>query len=242
MVMFSLEHWVTLIGTIALCIIMPVLVRRRPDLSDPVRMAMAGILLINIVVYQSYRIAAGYWSVSTDLPMHLCAWANVVTAMALLTRKPDLTEVSWCWVMTGSVNALITPQLDNPFPEVPFIYFVIGHTGLITAVCTLVFGLGIQPRPGAWLRVMAVSQVYFVSAIIVNTITGANYGFLDPMDPFRNQTVLTIFPNDGVWFYIAFEIAGALLFGLALMPFRFGVWSVRLGGVNPAKDHQSREG
>lgn len=221
MAMFSTEHWVTLIATVALCIALPVLVRRRPDQSDRIRVAMATILLINIVVYQSYRLVAGYWSVATDLPMHLCAWANVVTALALLTRKALYAEIAWCWVMTGSVNALITPQLDNPFPEVPFIYFVIGHTGLITAVCTIVFGLDIKPRPGAWLRVMAVSQVYFVSAITVNWLTNANYGFLDPMDPFRNQTVLAVFPTDGIWFYIAFELAGAMLFGLALMPFRY---------------------
>lgn len=221
MAMFSTEHWVTLIATVALCIALPVLVRRRPDQSDRIRVAMATILLINIVVYQSYRLVAGYWSVATDLPMHLCAWANVVTALALLTRKALYAEIAWCWVMTGSVNALITPQLDNPFPEVPFIYFVIGHTGLITAVCTIVFGLDIKPRPGAWLRVMAVSQVYFVSAISVNWLTNANYGFLDPMDPFRNQTVLAVFPTDGIWFYIAFELAGAMLFGLALLPFRY---------------------
>lgn len=221
MAMFSTEHWVTLIATVALCIALPVLVRRRPDQSDRIRVAMATILLINIVVYQSYRLVAGYWSVATDLPMHLCAWANVVTALALLTRKALFAEIAWCWVMTGSVNALITPQLDNPFPEVPFIYFVIGHTGLITAVCTIVFGLDIKPRPGAWLRVMAVSQVYFVSAISVNWLTNANYGFLDPMDPFRNQTVLAVFPTDGIWFYIAFELAGAMLFGLALLPFRY---------------------
>lgn len=221
MAMFSTEHWVTLIATVALCIALPVLVRRRPDQTDRIRVAMATILLINIVVYQSYRLVAGYWSVATDLPMHLCAWANVVTALALLTRKALFAEIAWCWVMTGSVNALITPQLDNPFPEVPFIYFVIGHTGLITAVCTIVFGLDIKPRPGAWLRVMAVSQVYFVSAITVNWLTNANYGFLDPMDPFRNQTVLAVFPTDGIWFYFAFELAGAILFGLALLPFRY---------------------
>ncbi len=221
MVMFSPEHWLVLIITVFLCIVMPLLVRRRPDQSDRIRIAMAMILLTNIVVYQSYRLVAGYWSAATDLPMHLCAWANVVTALALLTRKALFAEIAWCWVMTGSVNALITPQLDNPFPEVPFIYFVIGHTGLIAAACMIVFGLGIQPRPGAWLRVMAVSQVYFVSAITVNWLTNANYGFLDPMDPFRNRTVLAVFPTDGIWFYIAFELAGALLFGLALVPFRY---------------------
>jgi hypothetical integral membrane protein (TIGR02206 family) len=221
MIMFSPEHWVTLIVTIALCIVMPVLVRQRPEWMDRVRLAMAGILLLNIVLYQSYRITAGYWSASTDLPMHLCAWANVVTALALLTRKPLFVEIAWCWVMTGSINALITPQLDNPFPEVPFIYFVIGHTGLITAVCTIVFGYGIRPRPGAWLRVMAASQLYFLSAIAVNAITNANYGFLDPTDPFRNQTALAAFPNDGVWFYVTFEVVGAILFALVLLPFRY---------------------
>ncbi len=221
MVMFSLEHWVTVIATVILCVALPVLLQRRPETSDRVRIAMAVILLINIVVYQSYRLVAGYWSVATDLPMHLCAWANVVTALALLTRNPLFAEISWCWVMTGSVNALITPQLDNPFPEVPFIYFVIGHTGLIAAASMVVFGLKIRPRPGAWLRVMAVSQIYFISAMAVNWLTNANYGFLDPMDPFRDQTVLAVFPSDGIWFYVTFELVGALLFGLVLLPFRY---------------------
>lgn len=221
MSMFSGTHWAVLVVTCLLCIVMPMMVRRRPDKADVIRLSLAWILIVNIIVYQSYRIATGYWSASTDLPMHLCAWANVVTALALLTRKPLFAEIAWCWVMTGSVNALITPQLDNPFPEIPFIYFVIGHTGLITAVCTIVFGYGIRPRPGAWLRVMATSQLYFLSAIAVNAITNANYGFLDPTDPFRNQTALAAFPNDGIWFYVTFEVVGAVLFALVLLPFRY---------------------
>lgn len=221
MEMFSVEHWVMMVSTLVLCVFMPYIVRRSPTSADGVRYLLAIILVANIVVYQTYRIAAGYWSVATDLPMHLCAWANLVTALALVTRKPLYAEIAWCWVMTGSVNALITPQLDNPFPEIPFIYFVVGHTGLITAVVTVVFGLRIQPRPGAWFRVMAASQIYFISAIVVNSLTKSNYGFLDPMDPFRDQTVLAAFPDDGVWFYVTFELVGALLFALALLPFNY---------------------
>ncbi|MBU3700374.1 MAG: TIGR02206 family membrane protein [Candidatus Kapabacteria bacterium] len=222
MMMFSIEHVLMMVATILLCTVVPSIMRRNPRRAELISYGLAGTLLVNIFVYQAYRIGAGYWSITTDLPMHLCAWANIVTAAALITRRPALIEIAWCWVMTGSVNALITPQLDNSFPEIPFIYFVVGHTGLITAVCAAVFGLNIRPRPGAWLRVMAASQIYFVCAIAINHLTGSNYGFLDPSDPFRNQTVLTIFPNDGPWFYLAFEFAGAALFALALLPFRYG--------------------
>ncbi|MFM7770440.1 MAG: TIGR02206 family membrane protein, partial [Bacteroidota bacterium] len=171
MKIFSTEHLLVICITLLLCIVIPFIVSKKPHVHKPFSVIVGSILLLNIVVYQVYRIRTGYWGADNDLPMHLCAWANVITAIALFTRNTTLSAIAWCWVMMGSINGLITPQLENPFPEIPYIYFVIGHSGLMIAVSTLVYGIKIKPTRYAWVKVVLFSQVYFFSALLANSLT-----------------------------------------------------------------------
>ncbi|MFM2195186.1 MAG: hypothetical protein RL092_786 [Bacteroidota bacterium] len=219
MKIFSTEHLLVIAITLLLCIIVPIVIRKKTNWHAGFRFGFGSLLLINILVYQIYRWQTGYWGADQDLPMHLCAWANIITALALFYKNNTLAAIAWCWVMMGSINGLITPQLDNPFPEIPYIYFVIGHSGLMIAVTTLVYGLKIKPQPRAWFKVVAFSQVYFFAALLVNYLTHANYGYLDPHNEFRKQTILALFPSEAPWFHLAIQAVGAILFGIALIPF-----------------------
>lgn len=219
MKIFSTEHLMVIAITLLLCVVFPIIIRKKSQWHSGFRYVAGSILLLNILVYQTYRWQTGYWGADQDLPMHLCAWANVITALALFSKNNTLAAIAWCWVMMGSINGLITPQLDNPFPEIPYIYFVIGHSGLMIAVTTLVYGLKIKPQPRAWIKVVAFSQVYFFAALLVNYLTHANYGYLDPHNEFRKQTILALFPSEAPWFHLAIQAVGAILFGIALIPF-----------------------
>jgi hypothetical integral membrane protein (TIGR02206 family) len=232
MKIFSQEHLLVIAATLLLCILTPIIIAKKQKWQTSFRYGAGTLLLLNIVVYQIYRWQSGYWGADQDLPMHLCAWANIITALALFTKNTTLSAIAWCWVMMGSINGLITPQLDNPFPEIPYIYFVVGHSGLMIAVSTLVYGIKIKPTKYAWLKVIAFSQMYFFTALLVNSITHANYGYLDPHNDFRNQTILALFPAEAPGFHIAIQCVGAILFGIALIPFVIERWLIAKRGSN----------
>ncbi len=135
------------------------------------------VLLANYLAYVAYRASAGYWEARYDLPMELCNWATFAAAIALLTGNAFLAELAYFWVMAGSINGVISPDLSVSFPHIYFFIFFIAHSGLVCGALYLVFGLQLYPRPGAVLRVFLFSQVYLASAFAINFLLGGNYGY-----------------------------------------------------------------
>jgi len=70
-----------------------------------------------------------------------------------------------------------------------------------------------RPRRGAFLRVLLWSEAYLVLALIVDAVTGANYGFL--MGRPTTHSLLDFF-SDSRWLYVIEINLTALVFFLAL--------------------------
>lgn len=112
------------------------------------------------------------------LPMHLCDWATFTIAVALLRRGQIWYELAYFWGLSGTLQAVITPDL----PEVDAVRvwtFFIGHSGIIAGVLFATWGLKMRPQfPGSLLRAFAWLQFYAVCAGLVNWQCGTNFGYL----------------------------------------------------------------
>jgi hypothetical integral membrane protein (TIGR02206 family) len=98
--------------------------------------------------------------------------------MALMTRRQGWYEVAYFWGMAGTLQAILTPNLQAGFPSLRFFNFFIGHSGIVVGVLYLTAVEGLRPRAMSIVRAMSWSEVYFASALVVNHMTGENYGFL----------------------------------------------------------------
>ena len=49
------------------------------------------------------------------IPFHLCDIAAVTAGFGILTRNPLLCELTYCWGLAGTMQALITPNLTLDF-------------------------------------------------------------------------------------------------------------------------------
>ena len=215
--LFTNEHFFIIGLTLFLSLFFVWVGRKYEKSRDTLRWFFGILLLTNMVVYQTYRYQTGLWEVRHDLPLELCNLANILTALALLLKRRGMAEIAWCWVMTGTLNGLITPDFMGVFPEVPYVSFFIGHAGLIIATSFLVFGMKLYPQKGSWLRVVAASQIYFALAFSVNKIIGSNYGYL--MHKPEGGSAMDFF-GPYPYYLITLECLGALLFFLVLLPFR----------------------
>lgn len=139
---------------------------------------LGSVLVLNGIIYIIYRIQKGYWEIRFDLPMEFCDWAMFVTVAALFTHNRLMSELSYFWVLSGSIHALLTPNLAQTFPQLSFFLFFIGHLGLVASSLYIVFGLGLFPRQGSILRVIVFSELYFISALALDFLIDANYGYL----------------------------------------------------------------
>jgi hypothetical integral membrane protein (TIGR02206 family) len=108
----------------------------------------------------------------------MCDWATVVIMIALWTGNRRWFEVAYFWGIGGTLQAILTPNLRHGFPDFRFISFFVAHCGIIVGVVFLMLTRRLRPYPISIVRAFIWSEVYFVVAMIVDQLTGVNYGFL----------------------------------------------------------------
>ena len=64
-------------------------------------------------------------------------------------------ELTYFWAITATVQALLTPDLRQGFPDYRWWWFFIEHSGVLVAAMFLAWGRRRTPRPGAVPRVFA---------------------------------------------------------------------------------------
>ena len=142
---------------------------------------MRGLALTIAVAYVTEYVAnavEGTWSVRFNLPLQLTDAVTVVAIVALWRPRPLLVEVVYFWALTASLQAVITPDLGQPFPSIFYFTYFTTHVGAVVAACLLTFGLDWKPRPGAVLRVYAITAAFAACVGVADAITGANYMYL----------------------------------------------------------------
>lgn len=148
----------------------------------------------------------GMWSVDYALPLQLTDLISLTAVLALWTRRQLLTELTYFWAFTATLQAVVTPDLGQAFPSV---FYFTYHAGAMAAACVLVLGRGLYPRPRAIWRVYAVTLGWTGVAGLADLITGANYMYL--RDKPTHGSLLSVL---GPW---PWYIAGGAAAGLAML-------------------------
>lgn len=157
------------------------------------------------------------------LPLHMCDLVAFLAGLALITRHPLACELTYCWGLSGTLQALITPNLSAAPPEPLFFSFFLHHGVIVMTAIFLPTALGWRPRPGTFPRILICNQIYFTIALSVNFLVDTNYGFL-----LRKPSVPSLLDQLGDWptYLIWLQFIAATLMGIVLLPFSrsINVW------------------
>ena len=184
--------------------------RRVSDVS--VRRVAALVLLGNELISWMWAAAHGV----VRVPLQLCDLALVLTAVALLTLRPRVTELAYFWGLAGSLQAILTPDLHDGFPDYWWVKFFITHCGVVlSAVYLAVTGRVASTGRSVW-RIWGLTNLYAALAGMVNWAFGTNYGYLarKPMHP-------SLLDYCGPWpgYILVMEVLALGLLFLAYLPF-----------------------
>ena len=175
----STEHVLPLVFLVVVAVLLCVAARRAPGgWIDAVAVIIALTIVAAELSWQPYVVAKGTWSAATSLPVQLCDVAGFVAAAALLWRQLVLVEVAYFWGLGGTLQAVLTPDLKDHFPSFPYLQFYVTHDLVILAALFLVFGLALQPRPGAVRRIFVLTVVFAIVVGLIDLATGGNYMYL----------------------------------------------------------------
>lgn len=217
---YGLAHLLVMLLTIALPFVLAAFARksRWPRTEQIVARLMALLLGINYVGYAIYLWTIGETtSWEKTLPLQLCDWAMVAIIVAFLTGRERWLEVAYFWGIGGTVQAILTPDLRYAFPDIRFVSFFVGHCGIVIGIGFLMIVRGFRPHFSSIWRTFAWTEVYFVITVVVDLITGENYGYL--LHPPEAASLLS-FLSDFWPIYVLQMHLLALVFFLALyVPF-----------------------
>jgi hypothetical integral membrane protein (TIGR02206 family) len=193
------------------------LVRARPGLAASVRRALAA----GIVGLLSFELAVasqeGWLSWKTVLPLELCDAALVLAVATLLRPRQTPAEIVYFWAGSGTLVAMLTPELPWGFPRWEFVVFFGLHGLVLVAALLLVFGLGLRPGPGAPWRMLGITAGWAAFVGLVNLVLGTNFMYLR-----HKPTVATPLDWMGPWpVYVGVcGIVALVLFHVLALPFR----------------------
>ncbi len=200
-----------------LAVVLVRVVRAHPSASPFVRGGLVA-ALVALAAFE-FRVAAqeGWLTWRTFLPLELCDAALVLAVIALVRPSRLLAQVVYFWSGSGTLLALLTPDLPWAFPRWEFVVFFGLHGLVVVASMVLVFGLGLTPpRSAAW-RMLAITAGWTAFVALANLVLGTNYMYLR-----RKPQAATPLDWMGPWpVYIATGAVLALaLFQLLALPFR----------------------
>jgi len=177
---YGLSHLTVIFLTIVLPFALAAIVRRTKSsrVEHAIVAVLSAVLVLNYVAYLIFIRSHGVLDWRQMLPMQMCDWGMVVVIAAMWIGSQRWFEVAYFWGIGGTLQAVLTPNLRFGFPDWRFISFFTSHCGIIVGVVFLMLTRRYRPYPMSIVRVWLWSEFYFVVTLVVDELTGFNYGFL----------------------------------------------------------------
>lgn len=177
---------------------------------------LAILISLTVISFHIYKINQGGYKLQTDLPLYLCSLLGLIIPIFTYFKRNWMYEILLFWIIAGTTQAIITPDIHNGFPSFEFFRYWVVHLGLVVVILYATIVLNYKPTLKSVLKSFLALQVYVVFMVIVNFVLDANYFYLNKKP--ESATLLDYF---GEWpLYI---IVGQLIlipyFLLIYLPF-----------------------
>jgi hypothetical integral membrane protein (TIGR02206 family) len=181
------------------------------------RYSLAAILVTNETIWHLWNLSAGFWTIQTMLPLHLCSLLVWLCAVMLVTGSYRIYEFAYLLGVGGALQALITPDAGvYGFPHFRAFQTQISHGSIITSAILMTTVVGYRPTWGSVGRVLVGINLYMVLVGLVNWLIGSNYLFIA-----RKPDTASLIDLLGPWPYyiIWIEVIGIVTILLLYAPF-----------------------
>ena len=190
-----------------------------PGVGRAIRWTIAAVLVVNEIVYEIHGLSTHGWRkfLENYLPLHVCGVAVFLVAWTMIRPRRTAFELAYFWGLAGTLQAIVTPELQYGFPEYRFIEFFLNHGLIVTGVFYAVWAMKLRPGPGAVWRTFWLTNAYAAIAGLADWLIGgsANYMYMCR----RPATANPLFFLDWPWYIPFMEVAGLLIITALYLPF-----------------------
>jgi len=216
-ILFGLTHWLILVSVPAAAALLAWLTRGSEQRAQAARIALGALLFGNELGWYAFKIHKGWIQFPAGLPLQLCDLTMWLTILAALRPIQWAFEFAFFTGLAGTSMALITPDLWEPFPSYPTVYFFLAHGGIVATLLFSWWSRQAAPKPGCVWRVMAVVNAYALAIGLFNALFKTNYMYLC-----RKPESASLLDYLGPWplYIVSGELLALLFFTLLWLPFR----------------------
>lgn len=154
------------------------------------------------------------------LPITVCGWAVVFCSYMIIGKSQTLFDISYFWLFSGSIFALLTPTVISYTGPTRFRYyqFWAEHTLGYIAVFYMIFVHGMRPTIRSAIKSYLALLVLAVVAYAANRYLGPGANYLFLARPEDTPSVLDILPPNFALRLAVMALVVTLLFGLSYLP------------------------
>ena len=154
------------------------------------------------------------WSISRDLPLHMCGLSVIGTSWVLIKKNQLVFELCYFWGLGGALQAILTPDSTNILDHFYLFSFMASHGLIILNISFLIFVEGMVLRKWALLRAIIITEFILVIVYIINLILGSNYFYLINKPDAPNPFLIGEWPV--YLFYL--QLAAIVILGIINLP------------------------
>lgn len=214
----SSEHILPIVLAIVLAVILINFAKKNLDSTNQRKVLHYLALFVSgfVMVFHLYYIGLGGYNTRTDLPLFLCSFLAIIIPIFTYYRKFWMYEVLLFWIIAGTSQGVLTPDIAEGFPAFDYIRYWVVHLGLLTIIFYATFVLKMRPNFKSVFKSLVALQFYLLVMMGINYLLGSNYCYLN----YKPESA-SVLDYLGEWPYYILIIEAILipLFLLIYFPF-----------------------
>ncbi|MGB3607296.1 MAG: TIGR02206 family membrane protein [Psychroserpens sp.] len=215
----SVEHLLPIIISIVVAVVLITTATRfSSEKKQRTIHYIALFISVFVIVFHLYHIVFKTYDFKTDLPLYLCSLLGLLVPIYTYYQKYWMFEILLFWIIAGTLQGVITPDISEGFPSFDYFRYWIVHLGLLLVIFYSIFVFKLKPKLRSVLKSFLALQIYVIAMVIINVALDANYFYLN-----RKPESASLLDYFGEWPY--YIIVGQLiilpLFLIIYAPFYF---------------------
>lgn len=172
---------------------------------------------IGTLLKYPFIFANGSFDLKEDLPLHLCRFIAVLAPLVALWKNRFWMGVFYFWILVGTLQANITPDVEFGFPHWSYFAYWMMHTVLVIVAFYYIFVLKIKIGWRDLGHAFIMMNVFILATLAINFMLDSNYMYTMAKPPVRTMLDLL-----GPWpvYLVSGQLLVLVLFALVLLPLK----------------------
>ncbi len=217
---FDISHLVAVMVMLLFCTLLPYFAKKHLTITHQHLLGtiLGAFVLANFIFWYLLLISSGTFILKNDLPLQACHFANIFLLMVMWRKNESWFRIFYFWILAGTMQAIITPDIQANFPHYWYWRYWIVHAGPVVCIVYAAYVYEFRPRASSILKSFLAINLMLLFIGILNYYLNSNYAFLN-----SKPAVKSLFNYLGPWpwYLLVADLAAFILFAVVYLPYWF---------------------